>query len=103
MLKADKPAFTFDGLDVIQVEVELRNAEGRLTCKDEDIRYQVLGDAVILGIENGIPVDLTPYSDKHRSTKQGKAIVYLRAGTIPGDVLLRAYTASGLKTDITFK
>ena len=102
-LKADKPAFTFDGLDVIQVEVELRDAEGRLTAKDEDIRYQVLGDAVILGIENGIPVDLTPYSDKHRSTKQGKAIVYLRAGTIPGDVLLRAYTASGLKTDITFK
>ena len=101
VLKADKPAFTFDGLDVIQVEVELRDVEGRLTAKDEDIRYQVLGDAVILGIENGIPVDLTPYSDKHRSTKQGKAIVYLRAGTIPGDVLLRAYTLSGLKTDLT--
>ncbi len=102
VLKADKPAFTFDGLDVIQVEVELRDAEGRLTVKDEDVRYQVLGDAVILGIENGIPVDLTPYSEKHRSTKQGKAIVYLRAGTVPGEVLLRAYTASGLKTDITF-
>lgn len=101
VLTPDKTSFKADGLDVIQVEVELRDAQGRLTCKDEDVRYQVLGDAVILGIENGIPVDLTPYSEKHRSTKQGRAIVYLRAGTIPGEVLLRAYTLSGLKTDIT--
>ena len=101
VLKPDKTAFKADGLDVVQVEVELHDAAGRLTCKDEDIRYQVLGDAVILGIENGVPVDLTPYSEKHRATKQGRAIVYLRAGVVPGDVLLRAYTVSGLKTDIT--
>ncbi len=99
-LLPDKAAFTADGLDVIQVEVELRDAQGRLTAKDEDIRYQVLGDAVILGIENGIPVDLTPYAEKHRATKQGRAIVYLRAGTLPGDVILHAYTLSGLKAQI---
>ena len=109
VLSPDKTAFKADGLDVIQVEVELHDAEGRLTGKDEDIRYQILGDAVILGIENGIPVDLTPYSEKHRSTKQGRAIVYLRAGTatgapgLPGDVTLYAYTLSGLKASITFK
>ncbi len=100
-LLPDKTAFTADGLDVIQVEVELRDAEGRLTAKDEDIRYQVLGDAVILGIENGIPVDLTPYAEKHRSTRQGRAIVYLRAGTLPGDIILRAYTLSGLTAQIS--
>ena len=109
VLSPDKTTFKADGMDVIQVEVELRDAEGRLTGKDEDIRYQILGDAVILGIENGIPVDLTPYSEKHRSTKQGRAIVYLRAGTatgapgLPGDVTLYAYTMSGLKASITFK
>ena len=101
-LIADKPAFVADGLDVIQVEVELHDAEG-LTVKDEDIKFQILGDAVILGIENGIPVDLTPYSEKHRTTKQGRAIVYLRAGTISGEVILHAYTMSGLNASITFK
>ncbi|MBR6668522.1 MAG: DUF4982 domain-containing protein [Clostridia bacterium] len=107
VLTADKASFTADGLDVIQVEVELRDANGH-PARDEDVRYQILGDAVILGIENGIPVDLTPYSEKHRSTKQGRAIVYLRAGTLPGDVTLHAYTApgvpgmSGLKASITF-
>ena len=55
-----------------------------------------------LAIENGIPVDLTPYSEKHRSTKQGRAIVYLRAGILSGDVTLHAYTMSGLKADVTF-
>ena len=102
VLTADKAAFQADGLDVIQVEVELRDADGHRTAKDEDIKYQILGDAVILGIENGIPVDLTPYAEKHRSTKQGRAIVYLRAGTLPGDVTLHAYTMSGLKADVTF-
>ena len=102
-LIADKAAFKADGLDVIQVEVELRDAEGRLTTQDEDIKYQSLGDAVILGIENGIPVDLTPYPEKHRQTKQGRAIVYLRAGTLPGDVTLYAYTMSGLKATVTFQ
>ena len=102
-LIADKAAFKADGLDIIQVEVELRDAEGRLTTQDEDIKYQILGDAVILGIENGIPVDLTPYPEKHRQTKQGRAIVYLRAGTLPGDVTLYAYTMSGLKATVTFQ
>jgi len=101
-LIADKTAFKADGLDVIQVEVELKDADGRLTAKDEVIKYQIVGDAVILGIENGIPVDLTPYAEKHRATKQGRAIVYLRAGTLPGDVTLYAYTMSGLKANVTF-
>ena len=101
VLKPDKPSFIADGMDVIQVEVELHDAEGCLTAKDEDIRYQILGDAAILGIENGRPDDLTPYPEKHRLTKQGRAIVYLRAGTLAGDVTLYAFTTSGLKASIT--
>lgn len=100
-LKPDKTSFNADGMDVIQVEVELHDEEGRLSAKDEDIRYQLLGDAAILGIENGRPDDLTPYPEKHRLTKQGRAIVYLRAGTLAGDVTLYAFTASGLRSSIT--
>lgn len=100
VLTPDKPALKADGLDVLQVEVELRDESGRLTPKDEDIHYQVWGDAEILGIENGSPVDLTPYAEKHRATKQGRAIVYLRAGTLPGDVTLYAYTLSGLEARV---
>ncbi len=97
VLTPNKPTLVADGLDVLQVEVELRDESGRLTPRDENIHYQVWGDAEILGIENGSPVDLTPYTEKHRATKQGRAIVYLRAGTLPGNVTLYAYTLSGLK------
>ena len=41
-------------------------------------------------------------AEKHRATKQGRAIVYLQAGTLPSDVTLHAYTMSGLKADVTF-
>lgn len=101
VLTPDKDAFIADGLDVIQVEVSLLDSEGRLSAKDEDIRYQIVGDAEILGIENGIPDDLTPYAEKHRATKQGRAIVYLRAGTLPGEVTLYAYTRSGLRAQVS--
>ncbi|MGN1368529.1 MAG: sugar-binding domain-containing protein [Aristaeellaceae bacterium] len=101
VLTPDKTVFAADGLDVIQVEVSLLDAEGRLTTKDEDIRYQLAGDAEILGIENGIPNDLTPYAEKHRATRQGRAIVYLRAGVLPGEVTLYAYTRSGLKAQVS--
>ena len=97
-LTPDKNALTFDGQDVAQVEVSLLDEKGRLTAdNDEPVYYQVTGDAVILGIENGAPDDLTPYAAPYRATRDGRAIVYLRAGTLPGPVTLHAYTRTGLR------
>ncbi|MBR3763004.1 MAG: DUF4982 domain-containing protein [Clostridia bacterium] len=102
-LTADKLNLAADGQDVIQVEVTLLDAEGRIAAgHDEDIIWQLTGDAVILGIENGHPADLTPYSDKHRKTKGGRAIVYVRAGTMPCPVTLYCYTKTGLRNAIVF-
>ena len=103
-LKADKLDMKADGQDVIQVEVTLLDAEGRIAAGyDEDIIWQLTGDAVILGIENGHPADLTPYSEKHRKTKFGRAIVYVRAGTMPCPVTLYCYTKTGLRNAIVFE
>ena len=65
VLTGDKPCLTANGLDIAQVEVALRDAEGRLAAGDDEvIHYQITGDAEILGIENGKPDDLTPYAEK---------------------------------------
>ena len=64
---------------------------------DKTIYYQITGDAQIIGIENGKPDDLTPYCEKHRNTFRGRAIVYVRAGTIADEITLYAYTKDGLK------
>ena len=88
-----------DGLDVVQAEVFLEDGQGN-PALDEEIHVQVLGDLEILGMENGIPDDLTPYAERFRRTKEGRLIVYLRAGTVRGTGLLRVWTASGLCAEL---
>ena len=98
LLAPDKTRLTFDGQDVVQVEVTLLDKDGRIAVDNElPVTYQVTGDAVILGIENGTPDDLTPYAAPYRATRDGRAIVYLRAGTLSGPVTLQAYTRTGLR------
>ena len=66
-----------DEAEVLQAEVFLEDRDGR-PALDEVIRCQVVGDLELLGIENGIPDDLTPYSAPCRSTLNSRMIIYLR-------------------------
>jgi len=96
-LKSDVCCLVADGQAIAQVEVTLRDAQGHVAAAaDEQVFYQVLGDAEIIGIENGKPDDLTPYAQRSRATFNGKALVYLRAGQMAGEVTLYAYTRTGL-------
>ncbi|MGN0778446.1 MAG: sugar-binding domain-containing protein [Aristaeellaceae bacterium] len=99
-LHADVAHLPADGQAVAQVEVTLTDAQGRVAAAhDEEIFYQVMGDATLLGIENGRPDDLTPYAQRSRCTFDGRAIVYIRAGLMADSVTLRAYTRSGLRAE----
>ena len=83
---------------VVQTELYLKAADGSPAI-DESVRIQLMGDAEILGLENGAPDDLTPYSSHTRSTRDGRMIVYLRTGHRPGRILLHAMTEGGLEAD----
>ncbi len=83
-----------DAVEVIQVEVYLKDGEGR-PARDDVVRCQVVGGLELLGMENGIPDDLTPYSAPFRSTLNGRMIVYLRK-TGGDENILYLKTASGL-------
>ena len=78
---------------IAQIEVRLLDEEGRPAAGDMEIRYQILGDAEILGIENGRPDDLTPYSSHIRRTFAARAIVYLR---VNGPATLYAWGEDGI-------
>ncbi len=84
------------GTDTVQIEVFLKDAAGR-PARDERILCQVLGDLQILGIENGRPDDLTPYAEPFRTTLYGRAVIYLRAGTHPGEAEVHVRTEGGIK------
>ncbi len=102
-LQPDKTTLQADSQDVAQVEVTLLDRDGHAACQEEDIHWQLLGDGEILGIENGRGDDLTPYSARHRQTREGRAIVYLRAGTMAGELQLFGFTRGGLKATCRFE
>ena len=97
-LTADTQRLPADGMAVVQVEVFLQDKQGRPTL-DEEIHVQTVGDLRLLGIENGRPDDLTPYAEPRRSTLDGRAILYLRAGRSAGSAVLHVWTRSGLQAD----
>ncbi len=80
-----------DGWTVCQVEVSLVDAQGQCPVyADQTITYSVVGDAQILGIENGDIADLTSYTSHARSTHVGKSVLFLRAGRTAGNITLYA-------------
>ena len=102
-LTADKLTYSDESIDIIQIEVELLDKNNnRASTDDKTIHYQLLGDAAIIGIENGNPSDLTPYSEKSRKTFRGRSIVYIRTGTLHNEITLYAFTDDGIDTKIKF-
>lgn len=101
-LVSDIAELAADGLSIAQVEVTLKDEQGRVAAADDQVVfYQLVGDAEIIGIENGKPDDLMPYAERYRQTLDGRAIVYVRAGRMAEEITLLAYTRKGLKAKCT--
>ena len=100
-MKPEKTELCAQGLDTTQVEITLLDENGFLAL-DEVIHCQIVGDMQLLGIENGQPDDLTPYAEPFRTTLDGRAIAYLRAGCASGAATLHVWTASGLYAKCVF-
>lgn len=89
--------------DIVQLELTLIDKDSNIVCDDEIIYCQLLGDGKILGIENGKHNDLTCYAEDYRSTYNGKAIVYIRKGTMTNKLKFYAYTKSGINCERMIK
>ena len=95
---SDRQRMAADGMDTVQLTIELLDGNDR-PAADETIFCQVRGDCVLLGLENGRPDDLTPYSENHRLTREGTLTAYFRSGETRGDGTVHVRTATGLQTD----
>ena len=89
-------------MDITQAELRLLDAEGR-PARDEIIHCQTLGDLKLLGLENGRPDDLTPYSEDWRCSREGTLTAYLRAGKIGRSALIHCWTDSGLEANLRIR
>ncbi|MGI6200736.1 MAG: sugar-binding domain-containing protein [Christensenellales bacterium] len=103
-LTPDSAALPADGQSVWQVEITLLDEEGRVAASSDDwVAVQLVGDGRLLGLENGLPDDLTPYAEPCRRVSQGRLIAYVRAGARPGPIALHAATRAGLRAEITLQ
>ena len=79
-----------DGLDLQHLRITAVDSKGRkVLSADDDLRFEVEGDARIVAVTNGdIASDELNVTD-HRRLWQGSAMVILRAGSNPSKVTLK--------------
>lgn len=76
-----------DGEDIAQIEVTVTDCNNVPVPGASDMIFvKVEGAGTLLGIENGDIADLTCYTEPYRRVYLGRLLVYVKAGTEPGDI-----------------
>jgi len=90
-LKTERTKLTPDGEDVVVVEVSVVDAEGHIVPTANDlVRFSVFGAGHIAGVGNGNASDHDPDKASYRHAFNGRCIVIIGAGEIPGKIQLAA-------------
>jgi beta-galactosidase len=77
--------------------VELVDAAGvRHPQAENDVQFALEGPGTIVGVGNANPVSLESSQLPQRKAWQGRCLVVVKAGTEPGNLVLKA-SAAGLK------
>lgn len=66
------------GVDLVQVEVAVKDSEGNLGYHDSTKLFVDVEGAEIIGIENGDVSDVTEYTANYRRAYHGKMVIYIR-------------------------
>lgn len=91
----DQTALPADGRSVAQLEITLLDEKGNLV-PDQDIPVSLhIEGGELLGMDNGLPSDHTPYRSESRHTYRGLAFAVIRAPRNPGSIRV-CVTAEGL-------
>ena len=93
----DRDTITADGKDLAYIEVDVRDAEGRIVPDADDrVTFQVEGDGVLVGVDNGSAPDHDSYKADNRRAFSGKVLAIVQSTKKAGEFTLTA-TAPGLE------
>lgn len=96
-LSTDRTVLTADGEDLTMIEVDVRDAQGRIVpTADNMVSFTLSGPGRIAGVGNGDPSCHEPDQASSRSAFHGKCLVIVGANDAPGSLTLTA-NAPGLK------
>ena len=94
-LVPDRTELNADGEDVVIVQVEVLDKEGRaIPTADNLILFKVSGEGKLIGVGNGDPNCQESDKEPKRSLFSGLAQVILQATKTPGTITLEAFTGN---------
>lgn len=97
-ISSDSEQLKADGQDIAHIEIQITDSMDNLVyLSDNVIELNVEGPGVIIGMENGDPEDLEPYSSRSRHVLNGKLLAYLRTTQTAGDINISS-ESNGLKS-----
>ncbi|NRB47182.1 MAG: glycoside hydrolase family 2 protein [Saprospiraceae bacterium] len=86
-----RESLTANRTDVLAVVAEIVDENGILCPRaDLPLTFEVKGNAKIIAVDNGDPLDLSNYRSNQRKTFRGKAKIWLQALDVKGEIEIKA-------------
>jgi len=97
-VKADKKIIRANERDVVHLEIDVVDKNGYFCPRAANlVEIEVSGPAKILAMDNGDPIELTPYKVSQKKAFRGKCLLMLQATAEPGTVTVKL-NSPGLET-----
>ncbi|AET60078.1 glycoside hydrolase family protein [Paenibacillus terrae HPL-003] len=93
-LSPDKKQLVADGTDLIFLEIQMEDDQGRIVENANNrVHVQVGGAGRLLGLDNGDSTDFDPYKGTSRRLFSGKLMAIVGAGLEPGAITVKVSSA----------
>jgi beta-galactosidase len=98
-LSADRAALGANRRDVAHITVEIRDEQGRaVPTADNEIVFEVLGEAKLIGVDNGDPLSHEDFKGNRRKCFNGLCLAIVQATARAGNIKITASSPS-LRSD----
>lgn len=86
----DRSQAKADGLDVVQIEVEIQDADGNFCPQaDQNLSFAVCGPASVIGVDNGNPAGMESMKADHIHAFHGRALAVIQSGGESGECRIK--------------
>ena len=103
-LSVDRESFRADARDVAHVRVEIVDRKGNIVpTADNRIHFSLEGEAILIGVDNGNPMDHDSFKLNERNAFNGLALAILQSTRNPGKITLKATSEDLQGATITLK
>lgn len=102
VLEADRTKIKADGNDLVFITATVVDKDDNMVPDANNlINFEVEGNAKIIGVDNGNQTSHEPFNVNYRKAFNGKCLVVVKAGSVPGTFKLKATGQGDLKDAVT--